>query len=156
MRQLAYSSHMKSGKLFPELSMFDCHSCHHPMSDKTWKPRRGTGLGPGVVPINDSSLLMLRQVMVPIDAGEAWRFRNTLKELHTASNTSYESLFAKIDEMQQMVKSFADKIVKHTFSAKDIKAISLSLINEGAWGECRDYVAAEQCVMAISALTMLP
>ena len=25
--------------LFPELVLFDCHACHHPMSDKRWSPR---------------------------------------------------------------------------------------------------------------------
>ena len=24
--------------LFPELVVFDCHACHHPMSDKRWTP----------------------------------------------------------------------------------------------------------------------
>jgi hypothetical protein len=34
-------------------------------------------------------------------------------------------------------------IVAHTFSVKDIQAILESLINEGIWGEYKDYVAAE-------------
>ena len=28
--------------LFPELVLFDCHACHHPMSDKRWTPRVGS------------------------------------------------------------------------------------------------------------------
>jgi hypothetical protein len=28
--------------LFPELVVFDCHACHHPMSETRWKPRVGT------------------------------------------------------------------------------------------------------------------
>jgi hypothetical protein len=148
------SDHMKPGRLFPELSLFDCHSCHHPMSDKSWTPRPGTGLGPGIVPINDASLLMLRHVMVPIAAGEAWRFRKLLQELHAAATTGYENLIVKVDEMQQIVAAFSKAIRAHEFTAGDIKAITLSLMNEGVWGEYKDYVAAEQAVMAISALTI--
>ena len=39
--------------LFPELVLFDCHACHKPMGGKKWGPRQGTGLGPGVVRLND-------------------------------------------------------------------------------------------------------
>ena len=28
--------------LFPELVLFDCHACHHPMSDMRWSPRTRT------------------------------------------------------------------------------------------------------------------
>ena len=31
--------------LFPELVVFDCHACHHPMSDVRWTPRPGTARG---------------------------------------------------------------------------------------------------------------
>ena len=31
--------------LFPELVVFDCHSCHHSMQDVRWTPR--LGIGPG-------------------------------------------------------------------------------------------------------------
>ena len=34
--------------LFPELVVFDCHACHHPMSDMRWTPR--TGPQPGAHP----------------------------------------------------------------------------------------------------------
>ena len=47
--------------LFPELVLFDCYACHHPMSDKRWAPRIA-GLGPGTVRLNDSSMLMVRQI----------------------------------------------------------------------------------------------
>lgn len=152
--EMLHSTHMRPNKLFPELSMFDCHSCHHRMSDKSWTPRRSTGLGPGVVPINDSSLLMLRHVIVPMDASLAWRFRKILKEMHQASTTDYASLVEKIEQLQAMVDSLTGKIVQHEFTAKDIQEITLSLINDGVWGEYQDYVAAEQSVMAISALTI--
>ncbi len=45
--------------LFPELVLFDCYACHHPMSDKRWVPRIA-GLGPGSVRLNDSSMLMVQ------------------------------------------------------------------------------------------------
>ena len=32
--------------LFPELTFFDCHACHHPMSNVRWEPRATVGLPP--------------------------------------------------------------------------------------------------------------
>ncbi len=52
--------------LFPELVLFDCHACHHPMSDSRWAPRVA-GLGPGSVRLNDSSMLMVRQIAHVVD-----------------------------------------------------------------------------------------
>ena len=52
--------------LFPELVLFDCHACHHPMSDKRWAPRV-PAIGPGVVRLNDSSMLMARQIAKVVD-----------------------------------------------------------------------------------------
>jgi hypothetical protein len=46
--------------LFPELVIFDCHACHHPMSDLRWTPR--THPSPGRIRLNDSAFLMLRQI----------------------------------------------------------------------------------------------
>ena len=154
MLKMLKSDHMKTGKLFPELSLFDCQSCHHSMAKKTWAPRRGTGLGPGVVTINDSSLLMLRNAAVPVDATLAWKLKTMIKEMHMASTEGYAALDEKVSEMQPVVNEIKEKILPHKFSANDIQKISLSLLNEGVWGECRNYVAAEQAVMAISALTV--
>jgi hypothetical protein len=124
------------------------------MAKKTWAPRRGTGLGPGVVTINDSSLLMLRNAAVPVDATLAWKLKTMIKEMHMASTEGYAALDEKVSEMQPVVNEIKEKILPHKFSANDIQKISLSLLNEGVWGEYRNYVAAEQAVMAISALTV--
>lgn len=148
------SDHMKTGKLFPELSLFDCQSCHHSMAKKTWAPRRGTGLGPGVVTINDSSLLMLRNAAVPVDAALAWKLKTMIKEMHVASTENYAALTDKVTEMQAVVGEIKAKLTPHKFSASDVQKITVSLLNEGIWGEYRNYVAAEQAVMAISALTV--
>ena len=70
--------------LFPELVLFDCHACHHPMSDKRWTPRVA-GLGPGVVRINDSSMLMVRQIAKVVDPALGARVADTMNQLQRAA-----------------------------------------------------------------------
>jgi hypothetical protein len=68
--------------LFPELALFDCHSCHHPMSDKKWTPR--LGVGPGRMRLNDSNLLMLRAIVRATDPANANAFSAQVAQLHQA------------------------------------------------------------------------
>ena len=53
--------------LFPELVLFDCHACHHPMSDKRWAPRVPGPRARACVRLNDSSMLMVRQIARVVD-----------------------------------------------------------------------------------------
>jgi hypothetical protein len=50
--------------LFPELVLFDCTPAP-PMSDKRWAA--GAGCGPEMVRLNDSSMLMARQIAKVVD-----------------------------------------------------------------------------------------
>jgi hypothetical protein len=152
--EMLLSDSFHAAGLFPELSLFDCHSCHHPMSDKTWEARRGSGLGPGVVPINDSSLLMFRHVVRQVKPDVGWRMKKMIKSLHASSNTSYEDMIEQAQALLDIMPKLRESILGHEFTAKDISEIISSLVNEGVWGEYQDYVTAEQCVMAISALTI--
>ena len=148
------SEQFHAAGLFPELSMFDCHSCHHPMSDKRWKPKKDTGLPPGAVSLNDSSLLMLRHVIAQIKQGDGWRFKKQVLALHAASVEGAEPFKKLAAEMHDAMPGIIESIVQHEFTADDIRSMTIGLLNEGIWGGYRDYVAAEQCVMALSVLTI--
>ena len=82
LRTLADSKRGHAG-LFPELALFDCHACHHLMSDKRDFHLR-TYVGPGRVRLNDSSLLMLRQIAARVDPSGAARFDAQLDRLRRA------------------------------------------------------------------------
>lgn len=144
--------HLESAGLFPELSLFDCHSCHHPMSKQTWEKKQSTGLGPGVVPLNDSSLLMLRLVLKQVNPKLGNQLANGLKALHIATNSSPWTTRKRVDELNALVASAIARIDRHQFTPKQTVALTSNLISTGVAGEYQDYIAAEQCVMGISAL----
>jgi len=144
--------HLQAAGLFPELSLFDCHSCHHPMSQQTWKQNPTTGLGPGAVPLNDSSLLMLRLVLQQVDAALGAEIADGLGKLHAASNSSPWVTKKIAGEMRALVRSAVARIDSHEFSARQTVELTSSLIATGIAGEYQDYIAAEQCVMGIGAL----
>ena len=144
--------HLQAAGLFPELSLFDCHSCHHPMSQQTWQPKESTGLGPGAVPLNDSSLLMLNLVLQEIRPDLGKSLTTTLRKLHTGTNSSPWVTKKHAGELRQIVKSAISTVDRHEFSAAQTVSLTNRLLASGIAGEYRDYIAAEQCVMAIGAL----
>jgi hypothetical protein len=152
MMNLLQDKHLQAAGLFPELSLFDCHSCHHPMSQQTWQKKESTGLGPGSVPLNDSSLLMLRMVLQVIDPALGEQLTKTLKALHSASNSGPWETKLRAGELRDIVKTAIAIIDRHRFTPKQTVALTNALLSSGIAGEYRDYIAAEQCVMGIGAL----
>jgi len=152
MLKMIDDKHMLAAGLFPELSLFDCHSCHHPMSKKTWQKKQGTGLGPGAVPFNDSNLLMLRLVLKQIAPALGSEVSDNLQRLHAASNSS-EWVTKKIAaRLRDQVAKAITLVDRHQFTPQQTVELAKSLISTGIAGDYEDYIAAEQCVMGIGAL----
>lgn len=135
--------------IFPELVFFDCHACHHPMTQLRWQPRGGTKLPPGIVRLNDSGLIMLRLVAGRLDPelGQTL-FKRTL-ELHQASTQGREATLAVARELRQLTDKLVALFAAHKFDAADLKALLVDLTHEGLKGEYLDYLAAEQATMAL-------
>ncbi len=136
--------------LFPELVLFDCHSCHHPMSDKRNTAAR-VGAGPGVVRLNDASLLMLRQIVRRVVPDEAGTFAQQVARLHKVVATGNDAL-AQARAVEQLIASIIPKISAHRFSGEDVKAIMIGLIDDGLAEQYTDYQGAEQAVMAVQSV----
>jgi len=152
MLQMIDDKHLKAAGLFPELSLFDCYSCHHPMSQKTWQRNPITGLPPGAVSLNDSNLLMLRLVLLQIDPKLGAELTGKLRKLHEASSSSPWATRKIAGELRALVRSAINLVNRHEFSPRQTVALTSELISTGIAGEFQDYIAAEQCVMGIGAL----
>jgi hypothetical protein len=136
--------------LFPELVLFDCHACHHPMSDKHWAPRV-PGLGPGVVRLNDSSQLMVRAIAKVVDPPLAERISGTMARLQQTVTGGGDSV-----GLARQLKSEMDELIaklnQRTINDADMRGILAALISEGLSGQYRDYAGAEQATMAIGSV----
>jgi hypothetical protein len=136
--------------LFPELVLFDCYACHHPMSAKRWAPRV-PGLGPGAVRLNDSSMLMARSIARAIDPALGSRVGDSMVKLQNAvvhGGDVAADARAVSGEMDALIA----QIEKRDFTPADLRAVLAGLIEEGLNGQFRDYAGAEQATMAISSV----
>lgn len=140
--------------IFPELVLFDCHACHRPMSGKAWGPRQGTGLGPGVVRLNDANLVMFRHVLAAVDAGAAKQALDFNRRLHQATTIDRDQTFAVARALRQQLVRWRDATRATEFPAESLGLILGSLVADAERGEFRDYAAAEQAAMAVQSVVV--
>ena len=136
--------------LFPELVLFDCHSCHHSMADKRNTAAR-VGAGPGVVRLNDASLLMLRQIARQVVPDQADAFAQQVGRLHKAVASGGDAL-GQAHAVEEQITAMIPKIGAHRFSGKDVQSILSGLIDDGLNGQYADYQGAEQAAMAVQSV----
>jgi hypothetical protein len=140
--------------IFPELVLFDCHACHKLMSGKKWGPRQGTGLGPGVVRLNDSNLLMFRHVLAPVDKAAASRLLEQTRALHKATTQSREATFAAARRLHASIDELLPKVAAFNYGPDSLDTILGSIEADAKRGEYRDYASAEQVAMAAQSVVV--
>ncbi len=138
--------------IFPELVLFDCHACHKRMDSGKWGPRPGTGLGPGIVRLNDANLVMFRHVLAAVDRGAAQRLQERTRALHKATTDSRDATAAAARALVQDIRGLLPRVAATEFGAGSLAPILDSLVADGERGEYRDYAAAEQAAMAASSV----
>ena len=139
--------------LFPELVLFDCHACHHPMSQAKWQPRTqfGPHAGPGVARLNDSGMLMLRAVAREVDPALGARVGRQVSRLHLAVAGQGDAM-AEAKALKRLAAEVALRLEAHEFTAGSPGRIALALVDEGLAGGYADYAGAEQAAMAIGSV----
>ena len=139
--------------IFPELTLFDCHACHHPMADKRWQPASAFGqrISPGLVRLNDSAALMLRLILRQTDPALAERFTAVVAQLNSALAGTGD-----VPERALALKALADeaahKIAVSGVSLEQLRAMALALVDDGLAGVYADYAGAEQATMALGSV----
>lgn len=136
--------------LFPELVLFDCHACHHPMSEKRWQPR--LDVGPGRIRLNDANLIMLRNIVKAVNPAGATAMSTQIQRLHQAIAGEIRGVdpLAEARKLNQIVEQQIRFFEQRRFATADIQAILRNLVDEGLAGSYTDYAGAEQAFMAIS------
>jgi hypothetical protein len=138
--------------LFPELTFFDCHACHKPMSTAGWRPRGSLGLGPGVIRFNDANLIMLRVATSVVAPPLAEELTRRGRALHAATLSGEGPWRAAAEALRATARDAVALFMTHSFSDGELQALLDALVREGERGEYIDYVAAEQTTMAIGSI----
>jgi len=137
--------------LFPELVVFDCHACHHSMREIRWTPRASAS--PGRIRLNDSALLMVRQIARRVLGEEAsLELAQRIVQLERAVAGDGGDALEAARTLRQSIDALVAKLAVRSFTAADLRAMVAGLVDDGANGQYRDYAGAEQATMAIASL----
>lgn len=144
--------------LFPELSFYDCHSCHRPISDRTdyqstWRPNPMRPLGTGVPPFNDANMIVLvaaAKVLTPGLAGDlevkGRAFQAGTLGTVAERQASGEALSAHLG---QLVRAFNAA----TISADRAETALRAIVEASQSERYTSYASAEQAIMAVDSLS---
>jgi hypothetical protein len=141
---------LDKGGQFPELAFFDCHACHHSMSETRWLADQDGQLPAGSVRLNVANFVMLFAIASIVSEPLEATLRKQVTELHqrVAAGGPLEKLIAAISSSIHEIEASA-VLLSNPKSARQLLA---ALVAAGGQDRFRDYIAAEQVVMAIDLL----
>ena len=140
---------LNNASLFPELALFDCHACHHSMSDQRWAAG-GSSLPPGSVRLNDANFVMLFSIANVVDQNLEQALRQSLAKLHKVVNKG-QNIDAAISQFQQRLDELDVKITNGSIK-NHADALVKVIIEKSGRSKMLDYGSAEQALMAVDML----
>lgn len=140
---------MNSGGLFPELSLFDCHACHHAFKEQRWQANERSATPPGTVLLNDSSLAMSHVIATVVAPGSANSLLATIRELHGAAQNNRQEVRTVAANLDRQLGQLADTLKSREFD-RQVNNTMIDTLSR-AVGDQRfsDYSDAEQATMAM-------
>ena len=139
--------------VFPELVLFDCHSCHRSLNKQRWQPRTTVGLAPGIPRLHDANLLMLQVITNHVDPELSKQLRRSGLALHKASRAGQDKLIKEATELRSIVEQLIKRFSSHKFGRADMTALLKGTVKYGLDNQYTDYSGAEQATMALSTIT---
>lgn len=140
--------------LYPEIGLFDCHSCHDSFKDLGWEAQPSTAsLGPGQVRLNDSSLLIATVVLSQFDEAKGGELYSLVQALHEASGKDRQSVVEVSTRIAALLEANESAAAGRELAVQKLRAARSSLLRLGEQGEFQDYAGAEQAVMSIDVLS---
>ena len=117
--------------IFPELVFFDCHACHHPMSNLRWERRDSVGLDPGIPKLNDANIVLLRVVTSVVDPELGKRIEIEAMALHQSSMKGGDATYDAANTLKQTLQGVVQKINGHSFTGGEMSKVLNALLEFG-------------------------
>ncbi len=152
---LLKTKQFKQHGLFPELSFYECHSCHRSMAVSRWPVEKNSANVPaGTVRLDDSSLVILISTLDSLSNNSASKLKGLLEELHRSSIKSKQVLLDSVQKLQKELQQLSSGFVKKKYSRKQKLNFRKKLLLDASKGFFRDYSSAEQLFYAVETLSL--
>jgi len=140
--------------LFPELVLFDCDACHHPMNAGRWQAGRNAGTAPGTPPLADGPFYWLTLWLEAAAPELAADWRQHVAELQTATGSSPAALAPAAASLQQQLRTrLLPRLEQQSMSQDQLKALLRRIASLDSSPRAGDFLVAEQAAMASQVLS---
>lgn len=154
--QLIQQYFAKDGATFPELALFSCHSCHESsMRQLDWARGMTTmGMQPGSVPLADGHLRMAIVIARQMSTPGARDLVALSQSLQEASATSRDRVVQISGRLEDTIRQIEAQAATRQWTNAERTALLGAILDLGSRREYRDYISAEQAVMATELLML--
>jgi len=152
---LLQSSVFTGKGLFPELALYDCHSCHHPMDDIRWTKRRtGGAVKPGTLRLQTHYFVGLEAAATVLnDKADGARLRTLVNALLKAGQQSKNAVATAAGKLDVWLSEHRQQWKKRKLKVGDVRKIRRQLLLLAAADKASDYNAAEQVFLSVEAMS---
>jgi hypothetical protein len=140
--------------MIPELSFYDCFSCHHSKDKMRWsKERAGPGIKPGTLRLQKHSLVILQAVAEALGSANAMAdLKSSTEELVRAGQTDPATLRAAAKATLDRLRAL-EPWTKRTYTPAEVAAVRKMLLRYAAQDRASDFGTAEQIEMGVESLS---
>lgn len=139
--------------MFPEIALYDCHSCHHPMDQPRWTPAHaGPGIKAGTLRLQIQNLVILQAVLGRIEPGARDELTIMTNALVRAGQRDVETVKTAAGVLLEWLKT-REGLSRRAFSRAEVVEVRKSLLGYGASDKVGDYAVAEQIVLGVESLS---
>lgn len=137
-------------QLIPEIALFDCHACHHAMTEQRWRTFALTqGVDPGALRINLAPFAFLIPIAEGLETASSKPMLESIRILNRStggSRAEFKLALAKMSTELREVRSSASRALDPSMRMRMLR----SLAENAAVGDYHDYALAEQAAMAMN------
>lgn len=143
------------GRPYPELALYDCHACHHPMDDRRWaQSSAARNLGPGLLRLQDQHLNVLKSAALVLASTEARAELAGLQTAFVAAGTdNIDAAVVAAGRLSQWLRMAQREWLAQSFTRDQVRAVRRQIVSDAARGSMSDFSAAEQVVLALETLS---
>jgi hypothetical protein len=154
--QLASLQRASSGEagVFPELALFNCSACHDSrMRRPEWRRRSMTQLTiPGTVPLNDAYWRMSWLIVRAINEQQGAQVLALGQAVQQAAMISQAQIAIQAHSLQDVLAAADERLATTPWSPTQTSKVLQDILQTAVDGEYRDYLGAEQALMAVDLL----
>jgi hypothetical protein len=141
------------GGLVPELSFYECFSCHHPIDNMRWsRNRAGSGINPGTLRLQKANLVTLQALTEVLNPGAAPDLAASAQALVKAGQTDVASARAAAQKLLDRLRAI-EPWARRAYSPAEITAVRKTLVRYAAEDRASDFITAEQIVLGVESLS---